>query len=393
MSTNRIVTSGLQAKEYCMAQSATSREIQVDQPRFPHDHDLSDDFFASVKKRTLKYLRENGLSRFGGAKVFVKGIICSVSTLVFYLAALLGNFPDPTTLMFAILFGISSLLLVLNIGHDGAHGTLAPGRKFNDAIQMLTFSLVGTDSYLWKVRHVKAHHFSPNVNTFDVDMSENGIVRLTPFQKYYWYYRFQHFYAPFVFGFINIHTMLFYDFRCLLTGRLDNVKLNNLNWQILSRFMFLKINFVLVMFVIPYATMDRPWWHIAIGAFVISFVNSIIYVSLFIGTHHCEGIQYPTADERGVMPHGWAYHQVVTALDWLPLSKLANFLAGGSNTHVAHHLFPNISHIHYVQITKIIQEEAERFGIPYNESSFLGMIASHYRHLKKMGSRSGLQVA
>jgi linoleoyl-CoA desaturase len=338
-------------------------------------------------------MQVNDLSRFGGAKILFKAIISSIFTLVFYLAALFGNFSDPITLIFALLFGFSSLLLVLSIGHDAAHGTLAPSRKFNDIVQMFAFSLVGTDSYLWKVRHVKAHHFSPNVDNFDVDVSENGILRLSPFQKYYPHYRFQHLYAPLVFGLINIHTMLFYDFRCLLTGRLDNVKLNNRNWKMLSSFMFIKVNFVLVMFVIPYAVMDRPWWHIAIGAFVVSFVDSIIYATLFIGTHHGEGIHYPRADERNVVQHGWAYHQVVTALDWLPLSKLANFFAGGSNTHVAHHLFPNISHIHYVQITKIIQEEAKRFGIPYKQSSFIGMVASHYRHLKKMGSRSDLQVA
>jgi linoleoyl-CoA desaturase len=131
--------------------------------------------------------------------------------------------------------------------------------------------------------------------------------------------------------------------------------------------------------------MDRPWWHILIGALVMTFVMSALFITLLIGTHFSEETEFPTVDAEGRLPHSWAYHALVTSLDWNPTSKLANFMVGGANAHAAHHLFPAMAHVHYVPLTKIIRRTAAEFGLPYNQTTLLQMVASHFRFLKRMG--------
>jgi linoleoyl-CoA desaturase len=73
-------------------------------------------------------------------------------------------------------------------------------------------------------------------------------------------------------------------------------------------------------------------------------------------------------------------------MDYCPTSRVANALLGGFNCHAAHHLFPEVSHVHYVAISKIIKETAGELGLRYHELPYLAMIRSHFRFLKWMGA-------
>ena len=54
---------------------------------------------------------------------------------------------------------------------------------------------------------------------------------------------------------------------------------------------------------------------------------------------------------------------------------------------IEHHLFPNICHVHYKAISKIVKETAEEFGLPYNSgTSFTGALdftESSYANLEE----------
>jgi linoleoyl-CoA desaturase len=73
-------------------------------------------------------------------------------------------------------------------------------------------------------------------------------------------------------------------------------------------------------------------------------------------------------------------------IDFARQSKLANFLFGGLTTHINHHIFPKICHVHYIALSEIIKQTAEEFNIQYHEESMWGAIVSHYKLLKRMGS-------
>jgi linoleoyl-CoA desaturase len=88
---------------------------------------------------------------------------------VFYLLALFGDMSVTATLLCAGLFGVSSLLFAMNIGHEAAYGTMARGKLINRVIHFLASAPLGIDAELWKLRHVKSHHFSPNMRDYEVD--------------------------------------------------------------------------------------------------------------------------------------------------------------------------------------------------------------------------------
>jgi linoleoyl-CoA desaturase len=67
-----------------------------------------------------------------------------------------------------------------------------------------------------------------------------------------------------------------------------------------------------------------------------------------------------------------------------PFSPVANFLLGGFNNHVAHHLFPHIHHIHYPRLNRLLYPMLVENGIRPNYTTYLGGIKSHLRLLKRM---------
>jgi linoleoyl-CoA desaturase len=59
---------------------------------------------------------------------------------------------------------------------------------------------------------------------------------------------------------------------------------------------------------------------------------------------------------------------------------------GGLNYQIEHHLFPNISHVHYRSIAPIVERTAKEYGLPYNQKrNFFDAFFSHVRMLKELG--------
>jgi linoleoyl-CoA desaturase len=70
---------------------------------------------------------------------------------------------------------------------------------------------------------------------------------------------------------------------------------------------------------------------------------------------------------------------------------MVEFYTGGLNRQVEHHLFSNISHVHYKHIAKIVRETAHEFSLPYNEyQSMWTAITEHYQQLKELGTKPSL---
>ena len=113
---------------------------------------------------------------------------------------------------------------------------------------------------------------------------------------------------------------------------------------------------------------------------------SLAFTLPLVSTHIAEGIAFPEADESGRVDGGWASHQLATSMDYSPGSRSANWMLGAVNAHAAHHLFPEICHVHYVELSALIRETALEHGVRYNEMPFGDAIRSHFRHLKRMGS-------
>jgi linoleoyl-CoA desaturase len=102
-------------------------------------------------------------------------------------------------------------------------------------------------------------------------------------------------------------------------------------------------------------------------------------------THHVEGIEYPTTDKNGIINTSWIMNQIKSSNDMHPFSGSANFIFGGFNNHIAHHLFPYIHHIHYPNLNRILYSVLKENGITPNQTTYWEGLCSHLRLLKSMG--------
>merc|ERR1711871_1447034 len=54
----------------------------------------------------------------------------------------------------------------------------------------------------------------------------------------------------------------------------------------------------------------------------------------------------------------------------------------GLNLQVVHHIFPQVAWCHYRELSPIIQDVCNEFGVPYSKSpTFWTAMASHYKYL------------
>ena len=93
-------------------------------------------------------------------------------------------------------------------------------------------------------------------------------------------------------------------------------------------------------------------------------------------------------DENSSVENNFAIHQMQTTANFAPGSTVFAWLIGGLNYQVEHHLFPTICHIHYKNLSPIVEATAKEFGVPYNTNkTFFGALRSHGRMLYKLGRK------
>jgi linoleoyl-CoA desaturase len=116
---------------------------------------------------------------------------------------------------------------------------------------------------------------------------------------------------------------------------------------------------------------------------VTGFVLSIVFQL----AHTVEHTHFPLPDTAtGKMENDWAIHQVKTTANFATRNKLVSWLVGGLNFQIEHHLFPKISHIHYPEISRIIKQVCEEYGISYIEYPRVRYaVVSHIKFLRQMG--------
>ena len=112
---------------------------------------------------------------------------------------------------------------------------------------------------------------------------------------------------------------------------------------------------------------------------------SALLLFTFLISHYVENVQFSSVSDEGRVEWSWARHQVNVSVDFHADETWAAWLFGGFNTHVAHHLFPNLSHVHYRHITRLIRSKLKAHGIPYRSVTFIGGVVSHVKLLKQLG--------
>lgn len=140
---------------------------------------------------------------------------------------------------------------------------------------------------------------------------------------------------------------------------------------------------------VPILVLDIPWYHVMLGFVLMHMVAGLALACIFQPAHVMETSEYPVADENLKMENNWAVHQLLNTTNFAPGSRITSWFIGGLNYQIEHHLFPQICHIHYPRLSKIVQSVAERYGLPYNvQPTVASALGEHGKMLRLLGRNS-----
>ncbi len=349
-----------------------------------------DRFFAELRRRVDHFFESTGRRPRDCPGMYVK---TTIVLTWFALSYALLVFVSPVwwiTIPLTISLGLAAAGVGFNVQHDGGHGAYS-SRPWVNRLAAMTLDLLGGSSYVWARKHNAIHHSYTNVVGHDDDINLGFLGRLAPDQKRLNFHRFQHYYLWFLYGFLPMKWHLIDDFRDVITGRIGGHRFPRPKGRDLLIFIGGKLFFFSFALGIP--MLLHPVWMVLVFYAAASFVSGLTLAVVFQMAHCVEKASFPMPEkETGRIESAWAAHQVETTVNFAPRNRLLSWYIGGLNYQVEHHLFPQICHVHYRQIAKVVEETCREFKRRYlvNES-FLAGIASHFRWLRQMG-RAGAAV-
>ncbi|MCX2764372.1 fatty acid desaturase family protein [Aquimarina muelleri] len=353
----------------------------------------SANFFKTLNKRVNLYFKENNIKRTGNWRLHLKTIVMFSLFLTPYFLILTLGISQWWMLLLTIVMGVGMAGVGMNVMHDGNHGSYSSKKWINNLMGGSIYILAG-NVYNWQVQHNVLHHTYTNIHGHDEDMDAGRVIRFTKHAKWMRFHKFQHYYSIFLYGLLTFNWALTTDFKQTknyLTRKLSYGKLPSSLKQ-WSTVVITKMIYVLIWIVIPMLIMSIAWWKILIGFFIMHYVAGLILSVVFQLAHMVEEAQMPIPDKTGTMKNTWAVHQLFTTVNFSTKNKLVNWFTGGLNHQVEHHIFPNISHVHYTKISKIVKQTALEFNLPYNEyKTTRKAIIAHFKHLKEMGMKPAIQ--
>jgi len=340
-------------------------------------------FYKELITELDDYFIRTGRHRHGNALLHFKIALYFGLVVLFY--GLLFVVPTvPAFLACYLLLGMAVLLTAFNVSHDAAHGVAVKSRFWNKILFQLSFQLQGNNAYVWGRNHNESHHLYTNIEGSDIDVLNNPLVRMTDNQPLKPYHRWQHLYVPVLYLLYSLNWFLFRETLMMFRYSSRTIQVVMPKREII-RLLFFKLFYIGYMILLPAIATPFGWKLVLLAFLVQHFVISLIFVGVLGISHLSDFVQHPQPGDYGRLGMSWPSLQLKTSVDYNPDSRFFNWTLGGFNAHALHHLLPNISHVHYLDILPIFRAVCRKHGITYLELSYGQAVAAHFRFLKGMG--------
>ena len=257
------------------------------------------------------------------------------------------------------------------LGHDAGHRQIFRSRRANDLVGLADANLLVGVSFDWWVGKHNRHHSNPNHEDLDPDISitalaftpdqarsKHGLVRLIA-RHQAWL-----FFPLLLLEAAHLHLA---SSKAILAGRGRANTVEGL---------------LLLVHVAGYTTAL---------ALVLSPLQAVAFVllqqglfGLYLGCSFApnhKGMPTLTADQELDFLH----RQVLTSRN-VRGSRLVDFLLGGLNYQIEHHLFPNMPRPNLRHAQPLVRAFCRQHGLPYAEASLFGSYAQAVRHLHSVGA-------
>lgn len=349
-----------------------------------------DSFHSAVKAGVEEYFKSNNISKQYNTAMVIKTIAMLAMYFVPYLLVVTGLSSINLWLFYGlwVLMGIGVAGIGTSVMHDSNHGAYT-----NNKVVTLLFgkllNIIGGYDRNWRIQHNILHHTYTNVDGLDEDIDAGIFLRMSPNTKRLRFHKYQHLYAWVLYGIMNLYWVIAKDYKALFkyakNGLLKKEKITLRG--ALTELTIYKIIYFGYMIALPILFANVAWYHVVLGFVAMQMVAGFLLACIFQLAHVMETSEYPLPKEDKKMENSWAVHQLLNTTNFAPNNKLLSWYIGGLNYQIEHHLFPQICHIHYPKLSKIVAEVARQHNVPYNvQPTFRRALRQHALMLKQLGS-------
>ncbi|UCE94799.1 MAG: acyl-CoA desaturase [Flavobacteriaceae bacterium] len=346
------------------------------------------EFAKTLRGRIDNYFIQNNKSKYGNNLMVVKTLL--MLSLFLGPLIIIGTGMVANPILFFALYLTSGLGMAgvgMGVMHDAIHGSYSRNRQVNNYMGY-TMNLIGANASVWKIQHNVLHHTYTNVDKGDDDINTPFFLRFHPYDKQYWIHRFQHLYIWLFYGLSTISWITLKDF--VLINRYKEMGFFKKEGEFRRELLKLvgwKMLYYSYALVLPLIMVPLPAWLIILAFLSMHFLTGLCISIIFQTAHVLPDTSFPQPDKKGVIANDWVVHQLVTTSNYAPRSTIFSWLIGGLNFQVEHHLFPNICHIHYKNLSQIVANTAKEFDLPYLvNKTFFGALWYHVKMLRELGT-------
>lgn len=353
--------------------------------RFQSKND--DQFVQTLNDRVEAFLREQKIGRKANYNMVFKTIL-HFGVFIGIYSLILSDQIHNLVVIFLLwaLLGIGQALIGMTIMHDTVHGAYSD-KKWVNVLLEIPIIAIGVESAIWRIEHNFFHHNYTNIEGVDQDIHPRYLFRFSKHQPKKWFHSFQHLYAVFLYGLLTFEWMTVKDFMKVNKYYKEGVIPDKRKaWTLATVILIKKLFFFLLYLIIPLLVLNFPWYLIVLMFCTKLVVSGIIMTLIFQTAHvvpNCDFIDPVSQD----MDDSWHMHQLKTTANFAHGDKMVTYLLGGLNYQIEHHLYPDICHVHYPQLSVIVKRTAQEFAMPYHENTSLWKAISVHFALLKMHGR------
>ncbi len=261
------------------------------------------------------------------------------------------------------------------LAHDAGHRAITKKPWLTNILGYVFMTLItGISFSYWNDRHNR-HHVRPNHETMDPDVVEQAMA----FTKKQVLKRKK------VARFITKHQAILFIPIYLLTAfglRFEGIKhLKKLEGIVLAREIFFLFLHVTVWLMLPllFLTILKTLFLYAIS----SLTLGIYFTLVFVPNHW--GMPIITEEEK----KSFLEEQLLTSRN-IKSNWVVDYLMGGLNYQIEHHLFPSISRKNLRKVKQIVQSYCEKEKLPYQEQNYFQSLKDIFIFLHKVSTEARL---
>lgn len=356
-------------------------------PRFVDTNKNKSEFYSVLRRRVDGYFKENNISKHATPAMIIKTIILLSAYILPFVYILVFQPSIGISLILWSVMGFALAGVGMSIMHDANHGAYSSNKTVNSLLGH-TLNLCGGAVFNWKIQHNVLHHTYTNIVELDDDIDDKLVMRFNPHSKVKWYHKFQVVYAFAFYGILTLYWALLKDFvqYSRYTKQGVNRGTKKENTIVFLKIVVSKIFYFAVFFVLPLVVLKMAILPYIMGFLLMQFIAGMVLTTIFQLAHTVEDTIHPIPNEQNNIEDNWAVHQLCTTVDFSRDNKFISWYIGGLNFQVEHHLFPTICHVHYPEVSKIVEATTKEYGIPYFvNDSFGKALGSHVRTLQRFG--------